>query len=165
MELKIFSRDIHFPGETDKISRHSDILIPPGTVKTNSKELKKVKNWIYIQRITPTKKKYFVLVRSVIIYEIANGINLETLFPQVLLQEKDNMKFRVVNYILYGTAWINGADHRVEGLYLFPSRNRSCSAYPALIEVGFLRLPGPSRTVDMCPDRKRSYILYIISDL
>nr|YP_010383339.1 RNA polymerase beta'' subunit [Excoecaria agallocha]UEQ12743.1 RNA polymerase beta'' subunit [Excoecaria agallocha] len=102
IELKIFSGDIHFPGETDKISRHSGILIPPGTLKTNSKESKKVKNWIYIQRITPTKKKYFVLVRPVIIYEIANGINLETLFPQDLLQEKDNLKLRVVNYILYG---------------------------------------------------------------
>nr|QJD22370.1 RNA polymerase beta'' subunit [Euphorbia smithii] len=101
IELKIFSGDIHFPGETDKISRHSGILIPPGTVKTNSKESKKVKSWIYIQRITPTKKKYFVLVRPVIIYEIANGINLETLFPQDLLQEKDNLKLRVVNYILY----------------------------------------------------------------
>jgi DNA-directed RNA polymerase subunit beta' len=102
MELKIFSGDIHFPGETDKISRHSGILIPPGTVKTNSKESKKVKNWIYVQRITPTKKKYFVLVRPVIIYEIADGINLEKLFPQDLLQEKDNLKLRVVNYILYG---------------------------------------------------------------
>ncbi|KAJ4700008.1 DNA-directed RNA polymerase subunit beta'' [Melia azedarach] len=29
IELKIFSGDIHFPGETDKISRHSGILIPP----------------------------------------------------------------------------------------------------------------------------------------
>nr|YP_010145712.1 RNA polymerase beta'' subunit [Balakata baccata]QQO79551.1 RNA polymerase beta'' subunit [Balakata baccata] len=102
IELKIFSGDIYFPGETDKISRHSGILIPPGRVKTNSKESKKVKNWIYIQRITPTKKKYFVLVRPVIIYEITNGINLETLFPQDLLQEKDNLKLRVVNYILYG---------------------------------------------------------------
>nr|YP_010734568.1 RNA polymerase beta'' subunit [Euphorbia nutans]WEH01427.1 RNA polymerase beta'' subunit [Euphorbia nutans]WHS25992.1 RNA polymerase subunit beta'' [Euphorbia nutans] len=104
IELKIFSGDIHFPGETDKISRHSGILIPPGTIKTNSKESKKVKNWIYIQRVTPTKKKYFVLVRPVIIYEIANGINLETLFPEDLLQEKDNLKLRVVNYILYGNS-------------------------------------------------------------
>nr|YP_010698990.1 RNA polymerase beta'' subunit [Euphorbia helioscopia]QJQ26625.1 RNA polymerase beta'' subunit [Euphorbia helioscopia]WCH61488.1 RNA polymerase beta'' subunit [Euphorbia helioscopia] len=104
IELKIFSGDIHFPGETDKISRHSGILIPPGTVKTNYKESKKVKNWIYIQRITPTKKKYFVLVRPVIIYEIANGINLERLFPQDLLKEKDNLKLRVVNYILYGNS-------------------------------------------------------------
>nr|YP_010737779.1 RNA polymerase beta'' subunit [Euphorbia royleana]WEQ71916.1 RNA polymerase beta'' subunit [Euphorbia royleana] len=104
IELKIFSGDIHFPGETDKISRHSGILIPPGTLKTHSKESKKVKNWIYIQRITPTKKKYFVLVRPVIIYEIANGINLETLFPADLLQEKDNLKLRVVNYILYGNS-------------------------------------------------------------
>nr|YP_009561458.1 RpoC2 [Deutzianthus tonkinensis]QAT19547.1 RpoC2 [Deutzianthus tonkinensis] len=111
IELKIFSGDIHFPGETDKISRHSGILIPPGTVKTNAKESKKVKNGIYIQRITPTKKKYFVLVRPVIIYEIANGINLETLFPQDLLQEKENLKLRVVNYILYG----NGKPSR--GIY------------------------------------------------
>ncbi|XP_055960341.1 ATP synthase subunit alpha, chloroplastic-like [Mercurialis annua] len=102
MELKIFSGDIHFPGEIDKISRHSGILIPPGALKTNSKKSKKLKNWIYIQRITPTRKKYFILDRPVIIYEIMNGINLETLFRQDLLQEKDNLKLRVVNYILYG---------------------------------------------------------------
>nr|YP_009737124.1 DNA-directed RNA polymerase beta' subunit [Paris undulata]QHV40279.1 DNA-directed RNA polymerase beta' subunit [Paris undulata]WCF64592.1 RNA polymerase beta'' subunit [Paris qiliangiana] len=102
IELKIFSGDIHFPGETDKISRHSGILIPPGTGKKNSKESKKLKNWIYVQRITPKKKKYFVLVRPVVTYEIADGINLATLFPQDLLQEKDNVQLRVVNYILYG---------------------------------------------------------------
>jgi DNA-directed RNA polymerase subunit beta' len=64
---------------------------------------KKWKNWIYVQRITPTKKKYFVSVRPVVTYEIADGINLATLFPQDLLQEKDNVQLRVVNYILYGT--------------------------------------------------------------
>ncbi|KAL3648335.1 RNA polymerase [Castilleja foliolosa] len=58
IELKIFSGDIHFPGETDKISRHSGVLIPPGTGKQNLKESKKWKNWIYVQRITPSKKKY-----------------------------------------------------------------------------------------------------------
>nr|YP_009573383.1 RNA polymerase beta' subunit [Moringa oleifera]YP_010615364.1 RNA polymerase beta'' subunit [Moringa peregrina]QBM31871.1 RNA polymerase beta' subunit [Moringa oleifera]QCW94760.1 RNA polymerase subunit beta [Moringa oleifera]QWL14845.1 RNA polymerase beta subunit [Moringa oleifera]WAS38120.1 RNA polymerase beta'' subunit [Moringa oleifera]WAS38204.1 RNA polymerase beta'' subunit [Moringa peregrina] len=102
IELKIFSGDIHFPGKTDKISRHSGILIPPGRRKTNSKESKKLKNWIYVQRITPTKKKYFVLVRPVATYEIADGINLATLFPHDIFREKDNMQFRVVNYILYG---------------------------------------------------------------
>nr|YP_010467827.1 RNA polymerase beta'' subunit [Paronychia argentea]UVF30347.1 RNA polymerase beta'' subunit [Paronychia argentea]UVF31186.1 RNA polymerase beta'' subunit [Paronychia argentea] len=104
IELKIFSGDIHFPGEKDKISRHSGILIPPG--QTNSKELKKeskfLKNWIYVQRITPTKKKFFVLVRPVVTYEIMDGINLATLFPQDLLQERDNVQLRVFNYILYG---------------------------------------------------------------
>nr|YP_009491023.1 RNA polymerase beta'' subunit [Podophyllum peltatum]AWH99291.1 RNA polymerase beta'' subunit [Podophyllum peltatum] len=102
IELKIFSGDIHFPGETDKISWHSGILIPPGTGKKNSKESKKLKNWIYVQRITPTKKKYFVLVRPVVTYEIADGMNLATLFPQDPLQERDNVQLRVVNYILYG---------------------------------------------------------------
>nr|YP_009092757.1 RNA polymerase beta' subunit [Bomarea edulis]AIR12593.1 RNA polymerase beta' subunit [Bomarea edulis] len=102
IELKIFSGDIHFPGETDKISRHSGILVPPSTRKKNPKESKKWKNWIYVQRITPTKKKYFVSVRPVVTYEIADGINLATLFPQDLLQEKDNVQLRVVNYILYG---------------------------------------------------------------
>jgi DNA-directed RNA polymerase subunit beta' len=43
-------------------------------------------------------QKYFVSVRP-----IADGINLATLFPQDLLQEKDNVQLRVVNYILYGT--------------------------------------------------------------
>nr|YP_010978130.1 RNA polymerase beta'' subunit [Chrysosplenium tetrandrum]WOC29869.1 RNA polymerase beta'' subunit [Chrysosplenium tetrandrum] len=104
IELKIFSGNIYFPGETDKIVRHSGILIPPGTGKRNSKEResKKLKNWLYVQRITPTKKKYFVLVRPVVTYEIADGINLATIFPGDLLQERDNMKLRVVNYILYG---------------------------------------------------------------
>nr|YP_009569014.1 RNA polymerase beta subunit [Ancistrocladus tectorius]QBC66338.1 RNA polymerase beta subunit [Ancistrocladus tectorius] len=102
MELKIFSGDIHFPGERDKISRYSGILIPPRGGKTNSKESKNLKNWIYVQRITPTKKKYFVLVRPVITYEIRDGINLATLFPQDLLKERDNVELRVVNYILYG---------------------------------------------------------------
>nr|YP_009270726.1 RpoC2 [Perilla frutescens]AMR74186.1 RpoC2 [Perilla frutescens var. acuta]AMR74274.1 RpoC2 [Perilla frutescens f. crispidiscolor]AMR74362.1 RpoC2 [Perilla frutescens var. crispa]AMR74538.1 RpoC2 [Perilla frutescens var. frutescens]AKJ77713.1 RNA polymerase beta'' subunit [Perilla frutescens] len=102
IELKIFSGDIHFPGETDKISRHSGVLIPPGAGKQNSKESKKWKNWIYVQRITPSKKKYFVLVRPVVTYEITDGITLGTLFPPDLLQERDNVKLRVVNYILYG---------------------------------------------------------------
>nr|YP_010312623.1 RNA polymerase beta'' subunit [Pellionia scabra]ULF47644.1 RNA polymerase beta'' subunit [Pellionia scabra] len=102
IELKIFSGDIHFPVEMDKLFRHSSILIPPGRVKKKFKESKKLKNWIYVQWITPTKKKYFVLVRPVIIYEIADGINLETLFPQDSLQEKESLKLRVVNYILYG---------------------------------------------------------------
>ena len=31
IELKIFSGDIHFPGETDKISRLTGVLIPSGT--------------------------------------------------------------------------------------------------------------------------------------
>nr|YP_010372584.1 RNA polymerase beta'' subunit [Lansium domesticum]UPE50220.1 RNA polymerase beta'' subunit [Lansium domesticum] len=106
IELKIFSGDIHFPGETDKISRHSGILIPPERekkkLKESTKESKKLKKWIYVQRITPAKKKYFVLVRPVVTYQIADGINLATLFPQDLLRGKDNMQFRVVNYVLSG---------------------------------------------------------------
>ena len=102
IELKIFSGNIYFPGETDKISWHSGILIPPGAGKKNSKESKKLKNGIYVQRITPTKKKYFVLVRPVVTYERADGINLAALFPQDPLQERDNVQLRVVNYILYG---------------------------------------------------------------
>ncbi|KAK6768872.1 hypothetical protein RDI58_031137 [Solanum bulbocastanum] len=102
IELKIFSGDIHFPGETDKISRHTGVLIPPGTGKRNSKEYKKVKNWIYVQRITPSKKRFFVLVRPVVTYEITDGINLGTLFPPDPLQERDNVQLRIVNYILYG---------------------------------------------------------------
>nr|AJE71804.1 RNA polymerase beta'' subunit [Amorpha canescens] len=102
IELKIFSGDIYFPGEMDKISRHSGILIPSRTVKKNSKESKKIKNWIYVQWITTTKKKYFVLVRPVILYEITDGINLVKFFPQDLFQERDNLELKVLNYILYG---------------------------------------------------------------
>ena len=103
IELKIFSGDIHFPGKVDKISRHSGIFIPLGTAKKNAKESKKkLKNWIYVQWITPNKKKSFVLARPAIIYEIADGINFVTLFSQDLLHERDNLELKVVNYILYG---------------------------------------------------------------
>nr|WPW48831.1 RNA polymerase beta'' subunit [Fagus engleriana] len=112
IELKIFSGDIHFPGEIDNISRHSGILIPLGTAKKNDKESNtKLKNWIYVQWITPNKKKYFVLARPVIIYEIADGIKLVTLFSHDLLHERDNLELRVVNYILYG----NG--NPIRGIY------------------------------------------------
>ncbi|ESQ29735.1 hypothetical protein EUTSA_v10023328mg [Eutrema salsugineum] len=67
-----------------------------------SKESKKLKNWIYVQWITPTKKKFFVLVWPVATYEIADSINLATLFPQDPFREKDNIQLRVFNYILYG---------------------------------------------------------------
>nr|YP_010378988.1 RNA polymerase beta'' subunit [Astragalus americanus]UCS39976.1 RNA polymerase beta'' subunit [Astragalus americanus] len=102
MELKIFSGNIHFPGEMDKISRPSAILIPPRTVKKKRKESKKLNNWTYVHWIATTKKKYFVLVRPVILYDIPDSINFVKLFPQDLFQEKDNLELKVINYILYG---------------------------------------------------------------
>nr|YP_010847728.1 RNA polymerase beta'' subunit [Huernia keniensis]WEV92295.1 RNA polymerase beta'' subunit [Huernia keniensis] len=102
IELKIFSGDIHFPGAIDTISRHSGVLIPPGGGKGNSLEFQKMKNWIYVQRITPSKKKHFVLVRPVVTYEITDGLNLATLFPADMLQERDIVQLRVINYMLYG---------------------------------------------------------------
>nr|WOC91465.1 RNA polymerase beta'' subunit [Utricularia hispida] len=112
IEIQILAGDIYFPGDMDKISRHSGVLITPGRRKQNAKESKKWKNWIYVQRITPSKKKYFVLVRPVVTYEIKDGITLATLFPPDLLQERDNVKLRVVNYILYGNGKpIRGISH------------------------------------------------------
>nr|WOC92352.1 RNA polymerase beta'' subunit [Utricularia volubilis] len=112
IELQILAGDIHFPGEMDKISRHSGVLITPGTRKKKAKESKKCKNGIYVQRITPSKKKSFVLVRPVVTYEIKDGITLATLFPPDLLQERDNVKLQVVNYILYGNGKpIRGISH------------------------------------------------------
>nr|YP_010169710.1 RNA polymerase beta'' subunit [Vigna subterranea]QRZ59531.1 RNA polymerase beta'' subunit [Vigna subterranea] len=112
IQLKIFSGNIYFPGEMDKISRHSAMLIPPRTVKKNSKgSKKKMKNWIYAQWITIMKKKYFVLVRPVILYEIADKINLIQFFSQDMLQERDNLELQVINYILSG----NGKS--IRGIY------------------------------------------------
>nr|YP_010265301.1 RNA polymerase beta'' subunit [Dialyceras coriaceum]UIR97812.1 RNA polymerase beta'' subunit [Dialyceras coriaceum] len=167
IELKIFSGDIHFPGETDKISRHSGILIPPGTRKTTSKESKKLKNWIYVQRITPTKKKYFVLVRLVITYEIADGINLATLFPQDPFREKDNMQLRVVNYILYGngkpTRRISDTSIQLVRTCLvlnWDHDNKSSSAkevHASFVEVSTNGLIRDFLRIDLV----KSYILYI----
>lgn len=99
IKLIIFSGDIHFPGKTNKAFR----LIPPGGGKQNSKEYKKLTNWLYIQRMKLSRyeKKYFVLVQPVVPYKKTDGINLGKLFPPDLLQESDNLQLRVVNYILY----------------------------------------------------------------
>nr|YP_009241263.1 rpoC2 [Drosera rotundifolia]AMK97276.1 RpoC2 [Drosera rotundifolia] len=98
IKLKIFYGDIHFPGERDKISRHSRT-----SGKRDSKESKMLKNAIDVQGIRPKKKKeFFVLVRPIGTYEIRDGMNLATLFPQDLLQERDNVQLRVGNYLLYG---------------------------------------------------------------
>uniref|UniRef100_UPI0031F35978 RNA polymerase beta'' subunit n=1 Tax=Helixanthera terrestris TaxID=3134734 RepID=UPI0031F35978 len=145
MELTIFSGDIYFTGKTDKIFRHSDILISPRPGKTNSKEFKKkLKNWVYVQRITLTKKKYFVLVRPVVISETAGSISLTTLFPQDVLQETDNVQLQVVNSIV-GKPTILGGFHGIS-IQLF----RTClvlnwnqdkkefsieQAYTSLVEV------------------------------
>nr|AZB86283.1 RNA polymerase beta subunit [Schizachyrium microstachyum] len=98
-ELKIFSGDIHFPEEADKILGGS--LIPPEREKKDSKESKKSKNWVYVQRkkILKSKEKYFVSVRPAVAYEMDEGRNLATLFPQDLLQEEDNLQLRLVNFI------------------------------------------------------------------
>nr|YP_010963232.1 RNA polymerase subunit beta'' [Hypecoum erectum]BET06351.1 RNA polymerase subunit beta'' [Hypecoum erectum] len=101
IELKIFSGDLHFSEEADKIPWHSGILIPPGVLKKNAKEAKKRKKGVYVQRIPTFKKKSFVLVRPIVTYEIADGINFETLFPHDPLQERDNVQLRFANYILY----------------------------------------------------------------
>nr|YP_009648189.1 RNA polymerase beta' subunit [Chusquea culeou]QBZ78162.1 RNA polymerase beta' subunit [Chusquea culeou] len=98
-ELKIFSGDIYFPEEADKILGGS--LIPSEREKKDSKESKKRKNWVYVQRkkILKSKEKYFVSVRPAVAYEMDEGRNLATLFPQDLLQEEDNLQLRLVNFI------------------------------------------------------------------
>nr|YP_010245672.1 RNA polymerase beta'' subunit [Pleuropogon hooverianus]QTJ29313.1 RNA polymerase beta'' subunit [Pleuropogon hooverianus] len=98
-ELKIFSGDIHFPEEADKIS--GACLIPPEKQKKDFKESKKRQNWVYVQRkkILKSKEKYFVSVRPAVAYEMNEGRNLATLFPQDLLQEEDNLQLRLVNFI------------------------------------------------------------------
>nr|YP_009649701.1 RNA polymerase beta '' subunit [Desmazeria sicula]QCD14687.1 RNA polymerase beta '' subunit [Desmazeria sicula] len=98
-ELKIFSGDIHFPEEADKVL--GGCLIPPERQKKDSKESKKRKNWVYVQRkkIIKSKEKYFVSIRPAVTYEMDEGINLATLFPQDLLQEEDNLQLQLVNFI------------------------------------------------------------------
>nr|YP_009233854.1 RNA polymerase beta' subunit [Hilaria cenchroides]AMB49549.1 RNA polymerase beta' subunit [Hilaria cenchroides] len=98
-EVKIFSGDIHFPEEADKILGAG--LIPPEREKKDSKNSKKRKNWVYVQRkkIIKSKEKYFVSVRPAVAYEMDEGRNLARLFPQDLLQEEDNLQLRLVNFI------------------------------------------------------------------
>ncbi|KAL5067125.1 hypothetical protein RYX36_018012 [Vicia faba] len=74
IELKIFSGNIHFPGEMDKISRHSVILRPPRTEKDNL-ELKVVNYILYgngksIRGISDTRIQ---LVRTCLVFNWDHG--------------------------------------------------------------------------------------------
>lgn len=62
------------------------------------------------------QKKYFVLVRLVILYEISGSNNFVKLFPQDQFQEKDNLKLKVVNDILYanGKSIRGNSDTRIQ---------------------------------------------------
>nr|YP_010567141.1 RNA polymerase beta'' subunit [Vallisneria denseserrulata x Vallisneria spiralis]UZC33369.1 RNA polymerase beta'' subunit [Vallisneria denseserrulata x Vallisneria spiralis] len=105
IQLTIFSGNIHFPADrkTDKkIFRHSSIFISGGRRKEHFKESKQTKNGIYVQGITLTKNKYFLLARPVVTYQITDGIQFPTFFPQDPLQERGNVQLRIANYILYG---------------------------------------------------------------
>jgi DNA-directed RNA polymerase subunit beta' len=44
------------------------------------------------KKILKSKEKYFVSIRHAVAYEMDEGRNLATLFPQDLLQEEDNLQ-------------------------------------------------------------------------
>ncbi|KAE9612432.1 putative DNA-directed RNA polymerase [Lupinus albus] len=48
------------------------------------------------------QEKVFCFGSPIIRYEIADGTNLVTPFPQDLFQERVNLELKVLNYILYG---------------------------------------------------------------
>jgi hypothetical protein len=86
------------------------LLSPPSFLGRQRED--RLMQWIF--GLAPNKKNGKIgsmfngshLLRKSILFrfgQIADGINLATLFPQDLLQEKDNVQLRVVNYILYGT--------------------------------------------------------------
>nr|ARU80414.1 RpoC2 [Pelargonium worcesterae] len=137
IKVKIFSGDISFKGKISKrkrskrkrskisIAKDKDIaiLIPRKRRKKNSNEFKKTKNWIYVQqiRLIPTKTKSFFWFRPLVTYKTADGLkdglNFARLFPPDLLQEMDNIQFRVGNYIRYGDdrliRGISGTNRRI----------------------------------------------------
>ncbi|CAN0931900.1 DNA-directed RNA polymerase subunit beta'' [Linum grandiflorum] len=82
--------------------RTNRFIIPFRSIQEKGKELMPL-SAISIE--IPTNgifRRNTIFAYSVILSEIADGINLEPLFPQDLLPEKDNLKFQVVNYMLYG---------------------------------------------------------------
>nr|AGC38238.1 RNA polymerase beta'' subunit [Cryptochloa strictiflora] len=117
-ELKIFSGDIHFPEEADKILGGS--LVPPEREKKDSKKSKKRKNWVYVQRkkIIKRKEKYFVSVRPAVAYEMDERINLATLLPPDLLQEKENLQLRLVSFISHENSKLTQRIHHTNSQFV-----------------------------------------------
>ncbi|RZC29163.1 DNA-directed RNA polymerase subunit beta'' [Glycine soja] len=112
----------------DKISQHSAVLIPPRTVKKNSKEKKNEK-----LDLCPMdhnyEKKYFVLVRPVILYEIADRINLVIRVDSDTLDVRQGKFARVCVQIdldkdVVGKVWLKDFWYKVEyeGLPAFVHR-------------------------------------------
>ena len=68
----------------------------------NKKKKKILKHWIYVHWIPPNKKKYFILARRVIIYEIANDTNctkeIKKTFKSPRLEVYLNFKVNGLNF-------------------------------------------------------------------
>ncbi|CAN1866518.1 DNA-directed RNA polymerase subunit beta'' [Linum perenne] len=82
--------------------RTNRFIIPFRSIQEKEKELTPLSG---ISIEIPTNgifRRNSIFAYSVILSEIAGGINFEPPFPQDVLQEKDNLKLKVVNYMLYG---------------------------------------------------------------
>ncbi|KAJ8422291.1 hypothetical protein Cgig2_028252 [Carnegiea gigantea] len=105
LNFKFFLEIYNFRGARDKKSSHSSTSTPQR--KTNSKKSKNLKNGIYVQWITPTKKKkYFVLA----------------------VPERDNMQLRVVNYIFYGKATRKISDTSIQLVRTYLNQDNKSSS-------------------------------------
>nr|YP_009973839.1 RNA polymerase beta'' subunit [Danaea sellowiana]QNH93725.1 RNA polymerase beta'' subunit [Danaea sellowiana] len=97
-EIRILPGTIYYPKRLHKISKQTDVLIPPGQEIFD--ELKS-DNWTYIQWITPHRKKTFLLVRPVLEYIISNHLFIEIPSTSISSKYRDIIQVQAAEYIFY----------------------------------------------------------------
>nr|YP_009694145.1 RNA polymerase beta subunit [Christensenia aesculifolia]QEI60320.1 RNA polymerase beta subunit [Christensenia aesculifolia] len=98
IEIRILPGNIYYPKRLHKISKQTDILIPPG-----QKIVDEFKSdyWVYLQWITPYRKKTFLLVRPVIEYIISNHSFIEIPSTSAYWRYRDIIQVQAAEYIFY----------------------------------------------------------------
>nr|YP_010576332.1 RNA polymerase beta'' subunit [Angiopteris fokiensis]UZN43873.1 RNA polymerase beta'' subunit [Angiopteris fokiensis] len=97
-EIRILPGNIYYPKRLHKISKQTDILIPPGQKIFDEF---KSDNWIYLQWITPYRKKTFLPVRPVLEYIISNHSFIEISSTFTYSRYRDIIQVQAAEYIFY----------------------------------------------------------------
>nr|YP_009825466.1 RNA polymerase beta'' subunit [Botrychium lunaria]QIU83281.1 RNA polymerase beta'' subunit [Botrychium lunaria] len=99
LEIRVLPGNLYYPGRVSGVSKQNNTSIPPGnSVFDNSKS----ENWIYLQWITPHRRKAFALARPVAEYDVPNES-----FPDIVTpdppKKRNPLQIRIqaIKYTLY----------------------------------------------------------------
>nr|YP_010265838.1 RNA polymerase beta'' subunit [Botrychium ternatum]UHY94407.1 RNA polymerase beta'' subunit [Botrychium ternatum] len=148
LEIRVLPGDVYYPGRISGVSRQNNTSIPPGnSVFDNSKS----ENWIYLQWITPHRRKAFALARPVAEYAVPNESFLDIAIPDPPKKRNPlQIRIQAIKYMLYEDGEeiraINDANTQLVQTCLVLDWEEESSTEPAHASIPELRVKNIPRT-------------------